>query len=85
MICVARLGSKIVIADESEQLALLIARIPGFSRSYQGKKLDTSVIVDLVPDTMEEVYGRRIFGITGIVWNSENRYDSLTISFVEAV
>lgn len=54
MIRVARPGSKIVIADESERVAQLIARIPGFSRSYQGKKMDTSVPVHLVPDTMEE-------------------------------
>ena len=74
MIRVARPGSKIVIADESEQLARIIARIPGFSRSYQGKKLDTSAIVDFVPDTMEEV---RLDGI----WKAHFRYHGYCLEF----
>lgn len=75
MIRVARPGSKIVIADESEELARLIARFPGFSRSHQGKKLDTSVpLVDLVPDTMEEI---RVDGI----WKAHFRYHGYCLEF----
>ena len=74
MIRVARSGSKIVIADESEQLARLIARIQGFLRSHQGKKWDTSAIVDLVPDTMEEV---RMDGI----WKAHFRYHGYCLEF----
>jgi ubiquinone/menaquinone biosynthesis C-methylase UbiE/uncharacterized protein YbaR (Trm112 family) len=74
MIRVARPGSKIVIADESEQLARLIARIPGFLRSHQGKKWDTSAIIDLVPDTMEEV---RMDGI----WKAHFRYHGYCLEF----
>jgi ubiquinone/menaquinone biosynthesis C-methylase UbiE len=55
MIRVARPGSKIVIADESERVARFIARMPGFARSYHGKKVDTSVPIQLVPDTMEQI------------------------------
>jgi ubiquinone/menaquinone biosynthesis C-methylase UbiE/uncharacterized protein YbaR (Trm112 family) len=55
MIRVARPGSKIVIADESERLARFIARMPGFAHAQHGKKLDLSVPVHLVPDTMEEI------------------------------
>ena len=74
MIRVARPGSKIVIADESEQLARLIVRIQGFLRSHQGKKWDMSSIVDLVPDTMEEV---RIDGI----WRAHFRYHGYCLEF----
>jgi len=74
MIRVARPGSKIVIADESEQLARLIARIPGFSRSHQGRKLDASGIVDLVPDTMAEV---QMHGI----WKAHFRYHGYCLEF----
>jgi ubiquinone/menaquinone biosynthesis C-methylase UbiE len=74
MIRVVRPGCKIVIADESEQLARLIARIQGVSRSYKRKKLDTSVIVDLVPVTMEEV---RMDGI----WKAHSRYHGYCLEF----
>ncbi len=74
MIRVARPGSKIVIADESERLAKFIARIGGFSRSYQGRKVDTSVPVHLVPDTMEEI---RVDGI----WKMHGRYHGYCLEF----
>lgn len=74
MIRVARPGSKIVIADESERVARLIARIPGLSRSHQGKKVDTSVPVDLVPDTMEE---KRVDGI----WKVHGQYHGYCLEF----
>jgi hypothetical protein len=55
MIRVARPGSKIVIADESERVAQLIARVLRFSRSNRGRRVDTSVPVHLVPETMEDM------------------------------
>jgi ubiquinone/menaquinone biosynthesis C-methylase UbiE len=60
MIRVARPGSKIVIADESEQVAKNIARLFRLSRWTEDGTVDTSVPVHLVPDTMEEV---RVEGI----------------------
>jgi len=74
MIRVARPGGKIVIADESERLAQLIARIPGLSHSYQGKKADTTSIVHLVPDTMEEI---RMDGI----WKMHGQYHGYCLEF----
>ena len=74
MIRVARPGSKIVIADESERVAQFIARIPGFLRSYHGKKVDTSVPVHLVPDTMEEI---RVNGI----WKQHGQYHGYCLEF----
>lgn len=74
MIRVARPGSKIVIADESERVAQFIARIPGFPRSSQGKKVDTSIPVRLVPDTMEEI---RVDGI----WKRHGQYHGYCLEF----
>jgi hypothetical protein len=71
-------GSKIVIADESERVAQLIARIPGFSCSYQGKKVDTSMPVHLVPDTMEET---RVNGI----WKAHGQYHGYCLEFRKPV
>jgi ubiquinone/menaquinone biosynthesis C-methylase UbiE len=78
MIRVTRPGSKIVIADESERVAQLIARIPGFSSSYQGKKVDTSMPVHLVPDTMEET---RVNGI----WKAHGQYHGYCLEFRKPV
>ena len=74
MIRVARPGSKVVIADESERLARFITRIPGISRSYQGKQVDTSVPVHLVPDTMKEI---RVDGI----WKQHGQYHGYCLEF----
>jgi ubiquinone/menaquinone biosynthesis C-methylase UbiE/uncharacterized protein YbaR (Trm112 family) len=74
MIRVARPGSKIVIADESERIAQFIARIPGFLRPHKGKKVDTSVPVHLVPDTME---GIRVDGI----WKRHGQYHGYCLEF----
>jgi ubiquinone/menaquinone biosynthesis C-methylase UbiE len=60
MIRVARPGSKIVIADESERVARSIASFLRLSRSNRGRAVDTSVPVHLVPETME---GVRVEGI----------------------
>ena len=77
MIRVARPGSKIVIADESEQIARFIARISGVSRSHKGKKMDMSTpVVDMVPDTMEEI---RQDGI----WKAHGRYHGYCLEFTK--
>jgi ubiquinone/menaquinone biosynthesis C-methylase UbiE/uncharacterized protein YbaR (Trm112 family) len=74
MIRVARPGSKIVIADESERLARFLQRMPGFSRAHNGKKPDAAVPVDLVPDTMKEI---RVDGI----WKAHGRYHGYCLEF----
>jgi len=55
MIRVARPGTKIVIVDESERAARLTARFLRLSRWNQGREVDVSVPVHLVPETMEEI------------------------------
>jgi ubiquinone/menaquinone biosynthesis C-methylase UbiE/uncharacterized protein YbaR (Trm112 family) len=74
MIRVARPGSKIVIADESEQVARTVARFLRLSRSTQGNKVDTSVPVHLVPETMREI---RVDGI----WKVHGRYHGYCLEF----
>jgi len=66
MIRVARPGSKIVIADESERVAQFIARVLRLSRSNEGRKVDTSVPIHLVPDTMEETRAEGIWKRHGL-------------------
>jgi ubiquinone/menaquinone biosynthesis C-methylase UbiE/uncharacterized protein YbaR (Trm112 family) len=55
MIRVARPGSRIIIADETERVARLYDQLPGFPRSQRGQKIEVAVPVHLLPDTMEEV------------------------------
>lgn len=56
MIRVARPGTKIVIGDETEKVARAYEKIlPGFSRSFEGKRETVVAPVDLVPKEMEEV------------------------------
>jgi ubiquinone/menaquinone biosynthesis C-methylase UbiE len=74
MIRVARPGSKIVIADESEQVAQFIAGLLRLSRSNQGRKVDTSAPIHLVPKTMEEI---RLDGI----WKRHGRYHGYCLEF----
>jgi ubiquinone/menaquinone biosynthesis C-methylase UbiE len=74
MIRVAKPGTKIVIADESERLAGVIARIGGFSRSCEGKGFGSREIVDLVPETMEDV---RLDGI----WKAHFQYHGYCLEF----
>jgi ubiquinone/menaquinone biosynthesis C-methylase UbiE len=74
MIRVARPGTKIVIADETERVAQLYDRIPGFSRRYEGKKADTAVPAHLVPDTMKEV---RVDDI----WKAHGDYHGYCLEF----
>ena len=65
MIRVARPGSKIVIADESERIARLLCRVPGLPPSGGAGEPDVTVPVHLVPDTMEEVRVDDIWKIHG--------------------
>jgi ubiquinone/menaquinone biosynthesis C-methylase UbiE len=74
MIRVAKPGSKIVIADESEQVAQNLARISGFLHSSQGKKVDTAVPVHLVPETMKEI---KVDGI----WKAHGQYHGYCLEF----
>jgi ubiquinone/menaquinone biosynthesis C-methylase UbiE len=74
MIRVARPGSKIVIADESEQVARTVARFLRLSSSSPDNKLDTSVPVHLVPKTMKEV------SVNGI-WKMHGRYHGYCLEF----
>ena len=74
MIRVTRPGGKIVIADESERVAQLIARLFRLSRSNQGRKVDTSVPVHLIPKTMEEI---RVEGI----WKRHGQYHGYCLEF----
>jgi len=74
MIRVARPGTKIVIADETERVARLYDRFPGFSRSHHGIKADTAVPVHLVPDTMQDV---RVDDI----WKAHGQYHGYCLEF----
>jgi ubiquinone/menaquinone biosynthesis C-methylase UbiE len=74
MIRVAKPGSKIIIADESERVAQLFSRLLRLSRSNQGRKVDTSVPVHLVPDTMEEIQ-------VGGIWKRHGQYHGYCLEF----
>jgi ubiquinone/menaquinone biosynthesis C-methylase UbiE len=74
MIRVARPGSKIVIADETERLAQFFNRIAGLFRRDKGKKVDTAVPVHLVPETMEEI---RVDGI----WKMHGQHHGYCLEF----
>jgi ubiquinone/menaquinone biosynthesis C-methylase UbiE len=76
MIRVARPGSKIVIADESEQVARTIVRIGRLFGSFRGKKTDVSVPVHLVPDTMQDI---RVDGI----WKAHGHYHGYCLEFTK--
>jgi SAM-dependent methyltransferase len=56
MIRVARPGARIVIGDETERLARVYDRtIPGFSRSFEGKREVVNTPVSLVPQEMQDL------------------------------
>ncbi len=74
MIRVAKPGTRIVIADESEQIARNLSRIPGFGRGPDGKKMDVTLPVHLVPDTMEDI------GVTGI-WKAHGEHHGYCLDF----
>jgi ubiquinone/menaquinone biosynthesis C-methylase UbiE len=74
MIRVARPGSKIVIADESEDIARNMYRISRLFRPRQGEKVDTRVPIHLVPDTMQDKH------VDGI-WKSHGKYHGYCLEF----
>jgi ubiquinone/menaquinone biosynthesis C-methylase UbiE len=74
MIRVARPGCKIIISDESERAARFMAAVFRLSRYNQGMKVDTSVPVHLVPDTMQEI---REEGI----WKRHGHYHGYVLEF----
>ena len=74
MIRVARPGSKIVIADESERAARFLARFLRLSSSKEGRGVDTSIPVHLVPESME---GTRVDGI----WKGHGHYHGYCLEF----
>lgn len=74
MIRVARPGTKILIADETERVAKLYDRIPGFSRSHEGKKADTAVPIRQLPGTMEDVRVQDI-------WKAHGQYHGYCLEF----
>ncbi len=74
MIRVARPGTKIVIADESERVAQVVARFLRLSRTNAGQKVDTSVPDHLVPRTMEAL---KVDGI----WKRHGRYHGYCLEF----
>jgi ubiquinone/menaquinone biosynthesis C-methylase UbiE/uncharacterized protein YbaR (Trm112 family) len=76
MIRVARPGSKIVIADESEEVARNVARFMRLSASDRGEKADLSVPVHLVPDTMQ---GIRVDG----TWRAHGQYHGYCLEFTK--
>jgi ubiquinone/menaquinone biosynthesis C-methylase UbiE len=56
MIRIARPGTPIVIADETEKLARgVYDLLPGFSRKDHGNKIAAKAPIDLVPPTMQDV------------------------------
>ena len=74
MIRVARPGTKIVIADESEHVAKLVARLLRLPRSIEGHEVDVSAPVDLVPNAMREI---RVNGI----WKAHGQYHGYCLEF----
>jgi len=76
MIRVARPGSKIVIADESERVARSVARIAGLCGSHRDEETDLSVPVRLVTDSMQ---GIRVDGI----WRAHGEYHGYCLEFTK--
>jgi ubiquinone/menaquinone biosynthesis C-methylase UbiE/uncharacterized protein YbaR (Trm112 family) len=74
MIRVAKPGSRIVIADESEQVARTVAWLLRLSREVGGGKVDTSVPAHLVPETMEEI---QTYGI----WKRHGHHHGYVLEF----
>ena len=74
MIRVARAGSRIVIADESQKIAENIHRIGGLFRRRRDVEVDLRVPIHLVPETMEE---KRVDGI----WKAHGEYHGYRLEF----
>lgn len=74
MIRVARPGTRIVIADETQRLAKLIDRTSVNSTSVQIDRASLSSPIHLLPDTMEDV---RVDGI----WKMHGQYHGYCLEF----
>lgn len=74
MVRVAKPGSRVVIADETEQVARFYDRIPGFSRANGAKKAEAAPPVSLLPPGMQEVELRSI-------WQSHGQYHGWCLDF----
>ena len=74
MIRVARPGTRIVIADESEKLARSLHRLSGLLRRHRKEEIDLAVPVHLVPDTMEDI---RVNGI----WKAHGEHHGYCLEF----
>ena len=74
MVRVARPGTRVVIADETEQVARLYDRMPGFSREEGAKKAETVAPVALLPEGMQEVDVRGI-------WRAHGQYHGWCLTF----
>jgi ubiquinone/menaquinone biosynthesis C-methylase UbiE len=74
MIRVARPGTRIVIADESEKIARNLYRLSSLFRRHRGEEIDLAVPVHLVPDTMEDI---RVNGI----WKSHGEDHGYCLEF----
>jgi ubiquinone/menaquinone biosynthesis C-methylase UbiE len=62
MIRVAKPGSKLMIVDETEQLASKYENVPGASGFYKGRGEKIISPVDLLPQEMQEVQIKDILG-----------------------
>jgi len=74
MVRVARPGARIVVADETEQVAELYDRMPGFSRAEGSGKAETAAPVSLLPPGMQEVDVRGI-------WRAHGQYHGWCLEF----
>ena len=74
MIRVARPGTRIVIADESEKIARNLYRLSGLFRRHRREDIDLALPLHLVPDTMQETR------VTGI-WRSHGEDHGYCLEF----
>lgn len=74
MVRVAKPGTRIVVADETEQVARLYDRMPGFSRTEGARKAETAAPVSLLPQGVHDVDVRGI-------WKAHGQYHGWCLDF----
>ena len=74
MVRAAKPGTRIVVADETEQVARAYERMPGFSREDGDRKAETAAPVALLPEGMQEVDVRGI-------WKGHGQYHGWCLEF----
>jgi ubiquinone/menaquinone biosynthesis C-methylase UbiE/uncharacterized protein YbaR (Trm112 family) len=74
MIRVARPGTRIVIADESEKIARNIHCLSGLFRRHRGEEIDLALPVHVLPDTMEDIRVSEI-------WKAHGEYHGYCLEF----